>query len=124
DIFNKLVAHVKKHAPEVTVERLGDMQPSRTSPELDVIKVVVRAVEEAYGQAPIVMPGLGGSLPDYIWTKILNVPSIVVPYANADESNHAPNENLEVEKFFQGVRCSCTVLDALGAMKKNLHLNR
>jgi acetylornithine deacetylase/succinyl-diaminopimelate desuccinylase-like protein len=118
DIFKKLVAHVKKHAPAVTVKRLGDMQPSRTSPELEVVHVVTEAVAEAYGEAPILQPSLGGSLPDYVWTKILNVPSVVVPYANADESNHAPNENLEVDKFFKGIRCSCSVLSALGRMKR------
>jgi acetylornithine deacetylase/succinyl-diaminopimelate desuccinylase-like protein len=118
DIFKKLVAHVKKHAPAVTVKRLGDMQPSRTSPELKVVRVVTKAVAEAYGESPILQPSLGGSLPDYVWTKILNVPSVVVPYANADESNHAPNENLEVDKFFKGIRCSCSVLSTLGRMKR------
>jgi acetylornithine deacetylase/succinyl-diaminopimelate desuccinylase-like protein len=118
DIFEKLVAHVKKHAPEVTVKRLGDMQPSRTSPDLEVIQVITKAVAEAYGEAPILLPSLGGSLPDYVWTKILKTPSVGVPYANADESNHAPNENLEVDKFFKGIRCSCTVLSALGRMKR------
>jgi acetylornithine deacetylase/succinyl-diaminopimelate desuccinylase-like protein len=118
DIYEKLVAHVKKHAPEVTVKHLGDMQPSRTSPDLEIVKVITKAVEEAYGEEPILQPSLGGSLPDYVWTKILKVPSVVVPYANADESNHAPNENLEVDKFFKGIRCSCSVLSALGKMKK------
>ena len=79
--------------------------------------LIKNAVAEAYGEAPILQPSLGGSLPDYVWTKILKVPSIVVPYANADESNHAPNENLEVDKFFKGIRCSCSVLSALGKMK-------
>ncbi len=118
DIFEKLVSHVKKHAPGVTVKRLGDMQPSRTSPGLEVVHVVKKAVAEAYGETPILQPSLGGSLPDYVWTKILKVPSVVVPYANADECNHAPNENLEVDKFFKGIRCSCSVLSALGRMKR------
>src|SRR5215471_3060271 len=47
---------------------------------------------------------LGGSLPDYVFTKILGIPAFTVPYANADESNHAPNENLEVERFFRGIK--------------------
>jgi hypothetical protein len=32
-----------------------------------------------------------GSLPEYVWTRTLGVLAFVVPYANADESNHAPN---------------------------------
>lgn len=114
DIYEKFLAHVKKHAPEVEVKNLGSMQPSRTSPDLDVVKVVAEAVRDAYGTEPIIQPSLGGSLPDYVWTKILRVPSIIVPYANADENNHSPNENLEIDKFLNGIRCTCSVLAALG----------
>jgi len=39
-----------------------------------------------------------------MFTKILGVPSVIVPYANHDERNHAPNENLELERFYQGAR--------------------
>ena len=48
-------------------------------------------------------PALGGSLPDYVFTKMLGIPAFGVPYANADEANHAPNENIEVERFFGGI---------------------
>jgi hypothetical protein len=51
---------------------------------------------------PLLVPALGGSLPDYVFTKILGIPAFTVPYA--DESNHAPNENLEVERFFRGIK--------------------
>ena len=60
------------------------------------------------------MPALGGSLPDYVFTKILGVPAFVVPYANADEANHAPNENMEVERFIKGIRTGAALLDRLG----------
>ena len=43
----------------------------------------------------------GGSLLDYVFTKLLGVPAFVTPYANADEANHAPNENLELERFYK-----------------------
>ena len=46
----------------------------------------------------LLVPALGGSLPDYVFTKTLGLPAFGVPYANADESNHAPNENLEIAK--------------------------
>jgi hypothetical protein len=39
-----------------------------------------------------------------------------VPYANADESNHAPNENLEVERFIMGIKTGVAMLTYLGAM--------
>jgi acetylornithine deacetylase/succinyl-diaminopimelate desuccinylase-like protein len=39
-----------------------------------------------------------------------------VPYANADESNHAPNENLELDRFIMGIKTGAAMLTQLGAM--------
>jgi acetylornithine deacetylase/succinyl-diaminopimelate desuccinylase-like protein len=61
-----------------------------------------------------VIPSLGGSLPNYVFTDILGVPAFVVPYANHDEANHAPNENLEVERFFAGIKTGAGMLTAIG----------
>ena len=60
------------------------------------------------------MPSLGGSLPDYVWTSILGVPSVVVPYADHDENNHSPNENMSLSRFYNGIRCAAEVLAELG----------
>ncbi len=97
-----------------TLHHLGDMAPSRTPGDRPEARAVVRGVREAYGEEPLVMPSLGGSLPDYVWTGILGVPSVVVPYANHDEDNHAPNENIALDRFFSGIRCTATVLKELG----------
>ena len=57
---------------------------------------------------------MGGSLPDYVFTKGLGIPAFVVPYANADEANHAPNENIEVERFIRGIKTGAAMLSFLG----------
>jgi acetylornithine deacetylase/succinyl-diaminopimelate desuccinylase-like protein len=50
------------------------------------------------------------------FTKILGVPAFGTPYANPDERNHAPNENLEVERFIKGIKTGAALLVALGEM--------
>ncbi|MFZ5817280.1 MAG: M20/M25/M40 family metallo-hydrolase [Bacillota bacterium] len=121
EIFALFAAHLKRvTAPmealglRFTLHRLGDMAPSRTPGDRPEPQAVIRAVREAYGAEPVVMPSLGGSLPDYVWTRILGVPSVVVPYANHDEDNHAPNENMALDRFFSGIRCTAAVLAHLG----------
>ncbi|MDQ0338127.1 acetylornithine deacetylase/succinyl-diaminopimelate desuccinylase-like protein [Caldalkalibacillus uzonensis] len=114
DIYEKFYAHVKKHAPDVEVKQLGQMKPSRTPADQEIVKVVTEAVYESYNQVPVLLPSLGGSLPDYVWTKILGLPSIVVPYANFDEANHSPNENIGVNNFLDGIKCTCHVIHKLG----------
>jgi len=37
-----------------------------------------------------------------------------IPFANADERNHAPNENMEVDRFLRGISGAAGVLLALG----------
>ncbi|MHB1654599.1 MAG: M20/M25/M40 family metallo-hydrolase [Desulfitobacteriaceae bacterium] len=114
DIYRKFCNHVKKVAPDIEVTHLGAMKPSRTSADLPVVKVVTEAVRDAYEVEPVLQPSLGGSLPDYVWTKILGLPSVVIPYANFDEANHSPNENMELEKFYAGIKCTCSVIHKLG----------
>jgi hypothetical protein len=68
-------------------------------------------------QTPLLIPALGGSLPDYVFTKILGIPAFVVPYANADEANHAPNKNLELDRFIMGIKTGAAMLTHLGELQ-------
>lgn len=114
DIFNKLKKHINRYSPDVELIRHGSMKPSRTSYNVDAVDTIKQAVENAYNQQPVLQPSLGGSLPDYVWTQILGIPSVLVPYANFDESNHSPNENLNIDNFFDGIICTCSVIQELG----------
>ncbi|MBY7143998.1 M20/M25/M40 family metallo-hydrolase [Virgibacillus sp. NKC19-3] len=118
DIYKKFCDHVQKYAPDIEVNHLGDMQPSRTPADQEIVNVVTKAVGESFNQNPVLQPSLGGSLPDYVWTKILGLPSVIVPYANFDEGNHSPNENIGVDNFFDGIRCTCQVIHRLGEYSK------
>src|SRR5690606_18842891 len=116
DIFAKVEAHVRRHAPEVEVVRQGGMQPSKTPIDSPFTAPIQQAIEAAQGVAPLLVPAMGGSLPDYVWTELLGAPAFVVPYANADEANHAPNENIEVERFIAGIKTGAAILLQLGAL--------
>jgi len=114
DIFAKIRRHVAAFNPEIIVRASGHpMLPSRTRTELPICRAVVKAVRTIYPQA-VVHPSSGGSNPDYVWTKILKVPSIGVPYGNADQTNHSPNENLRLDCFYRGIHCSAAVMDMVG----------
>ena len=113
DIWRKFEAHVKQHAPNVVARRLGSMEPSRTAVSEPYVQAIARAVELATDEPPYISPSSGGSLPDYAFTRDLGLPLVKVPYANVDEANHAPNENMELRKFYDGIRISAHVYDAL-----------
>nr|WP_027515749.1 M20/M25/M40 family metallo-hydrolase [Bradyrhizobium sp. WSM1417] len=114
DILRKIEAHVKSHAPDVEFVRIESTPPSKTRLDAPFSRAIQSAVQIAHGVEPLVYPSLGATLPDYVFTKILGTPSFVVPYANADEANHAPNENIEIRCFLNGVRTGAALLDTLG----------
>ena len=115
DIFTLVQAHVRKHAPDVEIIHQGAMDPSKTRLDSPYTPLLQRAIHRAQGQEPLLVPAMGGSLPQYVFTKILGLPVFGVPYANADEANHAPNENMEVWRFFQGIKTSAAILATIGA---------
>lgn len=114
-IFALVEAHVARHAPEVEVIRQGSMDPSKTPLDSPYSRPLQAAVARAQGVEPLLVPALGGSLPEYVFTQTLGLPAFGVPYANADEANHAPNENLEVERFMAGIKTGAALLSYLGA---------
>ena len=114
-VYDKVRAHVEHHAPDVEFVPLNSMLPSKTPMDSPFAAPIRRAVVAARGVEPLLYPTVGGSLPDYAFTKILGTPSFVVPYANADDANHAPNENLEIVRFIDGIRTGSALLMELGA---------
>ncbi|MGH2750094.1 MAG: M20/M25/M40 family metallo-hydrolase [Actinomycetota bacterium] len=113
EILEAVRTHVAKHAPQVEVRYEGAMAPSRSSAEMPVAGLIIDTVRAATGREPVVTPSAGGSLPDYVWTKTLGVPSVLVPYANHDEANHSPNENLTLDAFYKGIETSIYLYAAL-----------
>ncbi len=116
EILAKVKAHVQRHAPEVSVTSYGGMDPSKTSLDSPFAEPLRLAIIAAQGAAPLLVPAKGASLPNYVFTKTLGIPAFGVPYANADESNHAPNENMEVARFFMGIKTGAAMLSYLGTM--------
>ncbi|MCO4319166.1 M20/M25/M40 family metallo-hydrolase [Phyllobacterium sp. 21LDTY02-6] len=117
DVLVKVGAHVRKHAPDVEFVPLDGMLPSKTPMDSPYGDAIRKAVLAAQGVEPLLYPTMGGSLPDYVFTKTLNIPAFVVPYANADEDNHAPNENLRIDCFVNGIRTGAALLAELGEME-------
>lgn len=118
DTLAKVQAHVARHAPEVEVIFQGGMEPSKTPLDSPYTAALQQALRAGQGEEPLLIPSAGGSLPDYVFTKILGVPAFGTPYANPDERNHAPNENLEVERFIKGIKTGAALLVALGEVDK------
>jgi len=111
DIFKKFTAHAREHGfGDLTIEKLGEFYPSRTPITHPLGKAAAEAVRKGFGREPLFVPCMGGSDPDYLFTTVLGIPRVNVPYAPHDENNHAPNENIKLEGFFRGIKTTAAFL--------------
>lgn len=64
---------------------------------------VVDSIARTTGKKPAILPSLGGSLPNDIFSEILEMPTIWVPHSYPGCSQHAPNEHLPVAIAREGL---------------------
>ena len=63
-----------------------------------------RAMTRTFGKAPIKIRTAGGSIPISPFVITLGVPAVAVPTVNADDNQHAPNENIRVGNYIDAVK--------------------
>ncbi|MCI7795555.1 MAG: M20/M25/M40 family metallo-hydrolase [Lachnospiraceae bacterium] len=119
DIYEKVKKHIAKAEPLAVLSEYSVMEVSVTDPSLPIIAKAREAVEKVYGVKPVNLPLTGGSLPTYVFSDILGMPVISVPYGNPDENNHAPNENLKLSCYFKGIHATAQVLYEIGTLGSN-----
>lgn len=64
---------------------------------------MIAAAEAASGGHLALLPMMGGSVPLYLFHRILQVPVVIFPIVNFDDSQHAPNENLRLGNLWDGI---------------------
>lgn len=114
----QVLAAVRRFAADrgygsIEIRELKSTPASRTPLDSPFVPVVRQAVARGFGREPLVVPSLGGTTPDYVFTRLLGLPSIVVPLAPYDENNHAPDESTKVSLYLAGIRSGMRLIEAL-----------
>ncbi|MSU23319.1 MAG: M20/M25/M40 family metallo-hydrolase [Opitutus sp.] len=117
----KVVAHIKargwhvldrdptdgeraQHAKLIRVEiKSAGTNAQRTPMDLPIAQSVVAAVQSTVDYPVILMPSLGGTLPSIVIEEMLGVKLLTVPVVNADNNQHAENENVQVQFLWNGI---------------------
>jgi reactive intermediate/imine deaminase len=81
---------------------------SRTSMSNPFVQQVIAAAgaaaDRAFGPGSLVLaPGMGGTLPLHLFTDVAGKPAIIVPVANHDNNQHAPDENLRIANLWYAI---------------------
>jgi acetylornithine deacetylase/succinyl-diaminopimelate desuccinylase-like protein len=86
----------------------------RTDMSHPLSRRVIDLVRESTGRETLVLPSYGGSLPLYLVGEVLQAPLVIVPMVNADNNQHAANENLRVGNLWMGMEIYAGLLAGLG----------
>ena len=99
-------AHLKMHGfgmVEVASTR-GAMAATRTDLGDPWVAKGVASFTKTTGERPAVLPSLGGSIPNDVFTDILGMPTVWVPHSYAGCQQHAPDEHALGPVLREGLR--------------------
>jgi hypothetical protein len=90
-----LRAHLDQHGfTMVSVTPGHVMNASRTDPGHRWVRFALESLERTEGSRPTLLPNLGGSLPNGVFTGQLSLPTIWIPHSYPACAQHAPDEHL------------------------------
>ncbi len=70
------------------------MAATRLDPENPWVRFTLASLQRTSGQPPVLLPNLGGSLPNDVFADLLGLPTVWVPHSYPACSQHAPDEHL------------------------------
>jgi acetylornithine deacetylase/succinyl-diaminopimelate desuccinylase-like protein len=91
-------------------ERGDGTNAFRTSPLDPQVRALVASLARTYGEPPVRIRTLGGTVPIAPFIDALGFPAVLVPIVNFDNNQHEENENLRLGTFFEGIVTIAAVL--------------
>lgn len=108
--------YVRSLAPEgvtVEVEALHGGQPWFAEPDGPLFGAASRALEAAFGQAPVYIRE-GGSIPIVqAFQETFGVPAVLIGFGLPGENAHAPNEWMSLDNYHVGIEAIALMYDEL-----------
>ena len=108
--------HVREIAPpgvKVEVEALHGGQPWYADPKEPIFQSAARALERAFGRAPV-FTREGGSIPIVqAFQQTFGAPVVLLGFGLPGENAHAPNEWMSVDNYTRGAEAIALLYDEL-----------
>jgi acetylornithine deacetylase/succinyl-diaminopimelate desuccinylase-like protein len=102
----------------VKVRFLNGGEPAITPIGSPGVQAAVTALEKGFGKKPVYQRE-GGSIPIVVqFKKLLGIDTVLLGFGLPDENAHSPNEFLNLENFYGGIRTSAHFLDELPTLWK------
>jgi hypothetical protein len=79
------------------------------------VRWALRSLTQTTGAQPVLLPNLGGTLPNDVFADVLGMPTLWVPHSYPGCSQHAPDEHLLAPVVEEGLRIMAGLFWDLGA---------
>jgi len=87
--------HLDTHGfTDVEVGEPVVMHATRLNPDNAWVRFAMASLEQSSGTTPVLLPNLGGSIPNDVFASVLGLPTVWIPHSYPTCSQHAPDEHL------------------------------
>lgn len=87
---------------------------SRSALDNEWVRFVAASMQRTMGKPPVILPNLGGSLPNTIFTDTLGLPTIWVPHSYPGCGQHGADEHLPISIVREGLAIMAGIFWDLG----------
>jgi acetylornithine deacetylase/succinyl-diaminopimelate desuccinylase-like protein len=100
----------REHRRLARMTRASGYRAARIPMDSPLAAALMGVCEIASGETVVALPTFGGSIPLYQFEEILDAPVAILPIANHDNNQHAPDENLRIANLWYGIDLWATLL--------------
>ncbi|HLF20243.1 MAG TPA: dipeptidase [Bacteroidota bacterium] len=118
-LFEQQIKRIAPKTVDVKVRALHGGEPAITPIESPGVQAAVAALQKGFGKKPLYQRE-GGSIPIVEqFKRILGLDTVLLGFGLPDENAHAPNEHINLDNFFGGIRTSIHFYNELPNYWKN-----
>jgi acetylornithine deacetylase/succinyl-diaminopimelate desuccinylase-like protein len=118
-VVDLLKKHLTRHGfadIEVKLTETGE-EVARSPLDSAIVRAAIDATKAVYSNAPIVYPTSAGSGPMYPLCQALGIPAVSAGCGWHDSRTHAPNENIRIADYFEGIAFVGELIERFAAAK-------
>ena len=96
-ILPALRRHLDRHGfakVKLSLGRDDSFKATRLDPDHPWAAWAAKSLSATLGYQPVILPNVGGSLPNDVFSEILDLPTVWIPHSYPACSQHAPNEHV------------------------------
>ncbi len=99
---------------EVVLTETGE-EVARSPLDSTIVRAAIDAAKQVYATEPIVYPTMAGSGPMHPLCQALGIPAVSAGCGWHDSRSHAPNENIRLADYFEGMAFVRALIDRFAA---------